>query len=118
LAVPGAAGDPSGPTALAADPLRPVGAPRADRPVLPVSAGDGFDHAAPDARGRQLPASAAGAHTPGRRTGQWLAGGTAPAADRVGQVHPAGLQFPDESAHHRWCADRERIGIGGQGGGQ
>jgi hypothetical protein len=118
LAVAGAAGDPSGPSAGAADPLRPVSAPRADRPALPVPAGNGFDHTAPDARGRQLAASAASAHTPGRRTGQWLAGATAPAADRVGQVHPAGLQFPDEAAHHGWRADGERIGIGGQGGGQ
>lgn len=84
----------------------------------PSRPANGFDHAAPDARGRELPASAAGAHTPGRRTGQWLAGATAPAADRVRQVHPAGLQFPDEAAHHGRCANRERIGIGGQGGGQ
>nr|WP_313777141.1 hypothetical protein [Mycobacterium sp.] len=39
MAVAGAAGDPSGPSARAADPLRPVGAPRADRLALPVPAG-------------------------------------------------------------------------------
>jgi hypothetical protein len=118
LAVSSAAGDPSSPSTLAADPLRPVGAPRADRLALPVAASDGFDHAAPHARGRKLAASATGAHTPGRRTGQRLAGATTLAADRIRQVQPAGLQFLDEASHHGRCANHERIGIGGQGGAQ
>ncbi|BCI90525.1 hypothetical protein NIIDMKKI_57310 [Mycobacterium kansasii] len=118
MAVAGAAGDASGPSAFAADSLRPISAPRADRLALPVAAGDGFDYTTAHARGRQLAASAASAHAPGRRTGQWLAGASATGADRIGQVHPACPQFGDQAAHHRRCADGERIGIGGQGGGQ
>ena len=57
---------------LPAAPLRSVGAPRADRPVLRVAAGDRFDHTTAGAGARRA-AVAGTAHTP-RRSAERVSG--------------------------------------------
>ena len=101
--------DPAGPPALSAWPLRAVGAAGTYRPVVLVPTCDRFDDSAARAGRGQLAALAPRAHPTAVRAGQWTAGAGAYRARRLGQRRASLAQLVYQPAHHRWCAQLQRI---------